>query len=124
MGTVFLFLVQGLWGRGATSLGTCMRMPSGRARSWRTSRLPRNRPNCLTIREWRKLRSDTLRIITRAVIDNRKPSGVPGIDHWNPRLVVVASITSDNRQAVVNGRRRDDQVRLRECVSRFPAFLH
>jgi hypothetical protein len=49
-------------------------------------------------------RAQEINILSRP---GTEQSGVPGNDQWHARLVVVASIASDNRQAVVNGRRRD-----------------
>jgi hypothetical protein len=40
------------------------------------------------------------------------------------RLLVIAAVTRDDCEPVVNGRRGYEEVRLRECVSRFPAFLN
>ena len=48
----------------------------------------------------------------------------PRVDHGHARFVVVASITCHDGKAVLNGCRGDDEVRLRESVSRFPAFLN
>jgi hypothetical protein len=49
---------------------------------------------------------------------------LPGIDNRHAGFAVIASITSNDCQAVVNRCRRDDQVWLGESVSRFPAILH
>src|ERR1035438_9317590 len=49
---------------------------------------------------------------------------VPGIENRHSGLVVIASITSNDCEAVVNSCRRNDQVWLRESVSRFPAILN
>lgn len=40
------------------------------------------------------------------------------------RFVVIAAVTRDDCKAVVNGRRGYEEVRLRERVTRFPAFLN
>ena len=49
---------------------------------------------------------------------------LPGIDDRHTGLVVIASITSNDCEAVVNRCRRNDQVWLRESVSRFSAILN
>ena len=40
------------------------------------------------------------------------------------RLVVIAAIARDNCKPVVNGRRGYEEVRLRERMTGFPAFLN
>ena len=49
---------------------------------------------------------------------------VPWINDRDMRFVVIAAVTCDDCKPVVYGRRSYEEVRLRERVSRFPAFLN
>jgi hypothetical protein len=49
---------------------------------------------------------------------------IPRIDDRHPRFVVVTSVACHESKAVVNGCRRDYQVRLRKRMPHLPAFLN
>ena len=49
---------------------------------------------------------------------------IPLVDNGHPRLIVITSVARHESEAVMDGCRSDDQIRLREGMPRLPAFLN
>jgi len=61
--------------------------------------------------------------IVRITPKQSRLRSLPRIHDGHSRLVILAPIASNDREAVMQGCRGDRQIRLGECVTSFPAFL-
>jgi hypothetical protein len=71
-------------------------------------------------------------VLRRAFAADRQGNGLmllskrvvrPRIENWNARQAIVASIASDDSQALIERRRRDDTLWLRKGMTRLAPVL-